>query len=151
MVFKALHRKLKIEQHELYKMVVNCIELTVVPWVMGRCLETLTLGVVIRDVPLIMQQIIMISIFFIFVVLTPLSTIFQLYHGNQFQWWKKPEYPERTTDHGQATGTLYHLRVECILFCNLQSRSRTHSVLVDCKRILYMPSNVQVFFSVLSK
>jgi hypothetical protein len=24
---------------------------------------------------------------------------------------KKPEYPERTTDHGQATGKLYHLRM----------------------------------------
>jgi hypothetical protein len=36
------------------------------------------------------------------------------------------------TDHGQATGKLYHLRlrVECILFCNLQRRARTHAVLV---------------------
>ena len=41
--------------------------------------------------------------------LMPLSTIFQLYHGNQFQWWKKSEYLERNTDHGQATGKLYHL------------------------------------------
>jgi hypothetical protein len=24
---------------------------------------------------------------------------------------EKPEYPERTTAHGQATGTLYHLRL----------------------------------------
>ena len=42
------------------------------------------------------------------------------------------EYPERTTDHGQATDKLYHLwlRVECTLFCNLQSRTRTHVVLV---------------------
>jgi hypothetical protein len=41
-------------------------------------------------------------------------------------------YPERTTDHGQATGKLHHLRlpVECTLFCNLQSRARTHAVLV---------------------
>jgi hypothetical protein len=70
--------------------------------------------------------------FFIFGVLTPLSAIFHLYHGDQFQWWKKPEYLERTTDHGQATGKLYHLRlrVECILFYNLQSRARTHAVLV---------------------
>jgi len=54
----------------------------------------------------------------IFGVLTPLSTIFQLYHGDQFYGWKKLEYPERTTDHGQATIKLYHtrLRVECTLF-----------------------------------
>jgi hypothetical protein len=64
--------------------------------------------------------------------LTPLSAIFQLYHGDQFEWWKKPNYPERSTDHGQATGKLYHLRlrVECTRFCNLQSRARTHAVLV---------------------
>jgi hypothetical protein len=31
--------------------------------------------------------------------------------------------PDITTDHGQATGKLYHLqlRVECTIFCNLQT------------------------------
>ena len=46
---------------------------------------------------------------------TPLSAIFQLYYGDQFEWWRKPEYPDRTTNPGQATGELYHLRlrVDC--------------------------------------
>ena len=47
-----------------------------------------------------------------------ISAIFPLYHGDQFYWWRMPEYPERTIDLGQATGKLYHLRllVEGTLF-----------------------------------
>ena len=74
------------------------------------------------------------NLFFIFIfgVLTPLSAIFQLYHGDQFLWWKKAEYSERTTHHGQATGKLFHLRlrVEFPLCCNLQSWAWTSAVLV---------------------
>jgi hypothetical protein len=31
--------------------------------------------------------------------------------ATSFKWWRKPEYPERTPDHGQAAGKLYHLRL----------------------------------------
>jgi hypothetical protein len=39
--------------------------------------------------------------------LTPLSTIFQLYRGSLFYLWRKPEYPDKTTDLLQVTDKHY--------------------------------------------
>jgi hypothetical protein len=40
----------------------------------------------------------------------PLSTIFQLYRGDQFYWKRKPEDPEKTTEMSQFTEILYQVK-----------------------------------------
>ena len=56
--------------------------------------------------------------------LTPHSYIFQLYCGRQFYWWRKSEYPGKTTDLSQVTDK--HL-IECFIESPPINGLRTHN------------------------
>jgi hypothetical protein len=61
--------------------------------------------------------------------LTPLSTIFKLYRGCQFYWWRKPEYPEKTTNLSQVTDKLSSHSV--VSSTHRLSGIRTHNISGD--------------------
>jgi hypothetical protein len=44
---------------------------------------------------------------------TTLSTV---YRGGHLYWWRKLEYPEKTTDLSQVTDQLYHMKVYLVHF-----------------------------------
>ena len=37
------------------------------------------------------------------------NTISAIYRGDHFYWWRKPEYPKKTTDLSQVTDKRYHI------------------------------------------
>ena len=50
------------------------------------------------------------------------AVLFELYRGDQFYWWRKPEYPEKTTDRPAAN----HWQTKCYVHFAV-SGIRTHN------------------------
>jgi hypothetical protein len=63
----------------------------------------------------------------------PVLSIFLLYRG-QFYWWRKPEYPDKTSDLSELADKLYHIKL-CLLHLSVWAEFKLASLVVignDC-------------------